>query len=426
MKDFGDNLPAITEALTVIRAKNTSSQLTVPIACLWSICMAFGGYTKEARKELESLMTNHSQSPLVQGALFQVHAIVHPESDRYTLRDKFCPKPFIQLDVLENSTYLCCASYLSVSSGDMKENDWYDVWNSKSSQKVRESIFDGSYRYCAKFSCPAIQSQSLKTFGEQARLSKRWSDIINHKKTELEVGPGVVNLSYDRTCNLSCPSCRTHPIVASTATVEQFDLMQERNIYPLLRSANKVLITGAGDPFASKTYRKLLKWISNANCPDLKVCIMSNGMLFTEKEWRKYPNLKGKVQMVKISIDGASKQTHENLRRGSLWERMLENMIFIGDLRVRKEIDNFELVFTVQQENFREMGEAIDLAKRVGANSVYFGRLTNWGTFSDEEYKEKAVFMVEHRDHETFLECMKDPRLKESYVISGDLSRYIQ
>jgi MoaA/NifB/PqqE/SkfB family radical SAM enzyme len=151
---------------------------------------------------------------------------------------------------------------------------------------------------------------------------------------------------------------------------EKLDTITQKNIYPLLATADEVIITGSGDPFASRTFRKLLGWISNETCPNLKVMLMTNGLLFTEKEWAKFPNLKGKIKLVKVSMDGATKETHELLRRGSRWETMMENLPFIGTLRPKGDIHNYELVFVVQEENYREMGDFVDLAARAPIASI--------------------------------------------------------
>jgi sulfatase maturation enzyme AslB (radical SAM superfamily) len=159
--------------------------------------------------------------------------------------------------------------------------------------------------------------------------------------------------------------------------------------------------------------------------PDLKFQIMTNGMLLNARQWENFPSLHRRVALLKISIDAATGPTHELLRRGARWPTMLENMAFAGELLAASLIDNFELVFTVQDANYREMGDAVDLAHKVGANGVYFARLTNWGTFSPESYRAKAVFLPGHPDYEDFLARMQDPRLVDPIVLLGDLQDFV-
>jgi hypothetical protein len=128
---------------------------------------------------------------------------------------------------------------------------------------------------------------------------------------------------------------------------------------------------------------------------------------------------------LRISIDAAIGSTHEALRRGARWPVMLENMRFAGDLRAAGQIQNYMLVFVVQTDNFREMGDAVDLAEQVGATEIYFMRITNWGTFSTREYREKSVFLAAHPQHGEFLEAMQDPRLRRPSVTLGDLQPFV-
>lgn len=330
------------------------------------------------------------------------------------------------MDVLETTTHLCCASWLSTSAGNLATHGWNDVWNSDAAQAIRASIYDGSYRYCNKGACPKILADALPQAAELSARSPFWEALLANATTALPVGPETVNLAYDRTCNLSCPSCRVERFAADDELRNRFAEMQNRAILPLLANAKTVFVTGSGDPFASKNFRQLMTDLTPEAYPDLRFQIMTNGMLFTPRQWASFPSLHGRVKILKISIDAAEGPTHEVLRRGARWPVMLENMAFAGDLTAQGLVDHFELVFTVQSENYREMGDAVDLAHQVGATGIYFARLTNWGTFTPERYREKAVFQPTHPDHPDFLRRMTDPRLLDPIVLLGDLQDFVR
>lgn len=397
-------------------------ELTLRIA--HSLTLAYRGKPAEGISVMEAISARYSQSPLVQGTIFFLHGLAEPGNAKYNLKGKICRTPFQQLDVLDGSSHLCCASWLKESVGSCFVQPWQDVWNSEKAQAIRASMHDGSYRYCNKIACPVIQGNDLTPAAQLAEESDQWHDIVAEKKTVLDHGPQRVNLAYDRTCNLRCPSCRTQAYSADSATRDRFDQVQDENILPMLRQAKTVYITGSGDPFASRNFRNLMSKLGAEEYPDLRFIIMTNGMLFTPKEWAKFPSLHGRVALFKISIDAAHKETHEQLRLGARWETMLENMSFAADLKRQGLIDNLELVFTVQQQNYQEMGDACDLAGSLGAD-IYFGRITNWGTFSHEEYEKRAVCLATHPEHDRFLEMVQDERLKGLRVIPADLSQFI-
>jgi hypothetical protein len=422
---FLDQFPGLPAVIAARLMGLESPRDYATLSLLFAMARAHLDSLDGALADMEALALQHSSTPLIQGGLFYLQSLHDPDNPRYRLQERFCTKPFEQMDVLEASTHLCCASYLPASVGKLSEELWPEVWNSQTAQNIRASIHDGSYRYCNKTACPGIQAPHLPVKAELAQTAE-WGAIIADQTVELEAGPKIVNLAYDRTCNLSCPSCRTEVFAADTAMRAQFDDMQQRNILPLLADATFVAITGSGDPFASKNFRRLMEQLTPDAYPDMRFQVMTNGMLFNRREWDRFPALHNRVYRLKVSVDAATGPTHERLRRGARWPVMLENMKFCGELQAEGVVDFFELVFTVQAENFREMGDAVDLAREVGARGIHFSRMTNWGTFSDEEYRQKAVVMTTHPEHAAFLDALHDPRLHTPMVTMGDLKPFLQ
>lgn len=392
---------------------------------LHAMCLAYGGDLAAAASSLGALSVRVSQSPLVQGALFHVLGRMDPDNPRYALKGKFCPDPFERLEVLESTSNLCCASYLPLSAGDLNRKTWREVWNSENAQRIRASMHDGSFRHCNKMDCPVIQRDLLQSKAEVAAKSPYWRALIDAGETELDHGPVTVNLAYDKTCNLSCPSCRTEKIAADSETRARYARLQENAILPLLANTQTVFITGSGDPFASKNFRQLLERLVPEDYPDLRFIVMTNGMLFTPREWARFPALHGRVKSLQISLDAATGPTHELLRRGARWETMERNLAFAAELRRQGLVDRLNLRFTVQRENYREMGDAVDLCERIGADSIDFSRVTNWGTFSVAEYADKAVFVESHPEYHQFCEAIRDQRLRRPCAIMGNLTGFL-
>lgn len=422
---FLAHFPDLPTLLLQRRSLESDREAKMHISLLYNIALAETGQLAEAFSGIEEIAVTNSQSALVQGAHFHLHSLKDSDNPKFKLTGKICTAPFEQFDVLEQSAHLCCASWLHQSAGNLATTDWQQVWNSDIAQDIRASVHDGSYRFCNKMACPKIQTNTLIPAEEMTKESPLWDSIVTNQITAMPVGPDVVNLAYDRTCNLSCPSCRNEKYAADNETRARYEAMQRDRILPMLKEAKTVFVTGSGDPFASKNFRRLMTELTPEDYPDLGFQIMTNGMLFTPKQWEAFPSLHGRVRMLKISVDAATGPTHELLRRGAQWPTMLKNMRFAGDLAEKGLVDQFDLIFVVQQENFREMGDAIDLAKEVGATGVYFARITNWGTFSDAEFSDKAVFMPSHPEYDAFIEVMQDKRLRDPMVMLGDLAEFI-
>lgn len=418
------DLPALIQsALHNPTVHNSAKNLLHVLAAMTEATL---GSPSAALRKLEPLAVQESESALIQGAMFFLNARLDPENPKYQLAGKLCATPFREIHVLEASSHLCCASWLHRSAGDMHEQPWDDVWNSPTAEAIRASIHDGSYRYCNKTACPTIQTNALQDASTLSAVSEKWKSIVEERQTRIVQGPERVNLAYDRTCNLSCPSCRVEKYAADSATRERYTRLQENAILPMLKTAKTVFITGSGDPFASKNFRQLMQRLDKDAYPDLRFIVMTNAMLLTPREWERFPALHGRVEQLSISIDAATAATHEALRRGARWDVMIENLEFAAELLRQQQVSTFHLAFTVQTVNYREMGAACDLADKLDATKIYFGRITNWGTFSPEEYESKAVFLPSHPEHDLFLEAMRDPRLRAERANLGNLSEFIR
>ena len=83
-------------------------------------------------------------------------------------------------------------------------------------------------------------------------------------------GIDYLTFGFDQTCNLSCPSCRTHRIVEKvSASVEKARAVEEKLI-DLLPTVRTLHINPAGEMLASKPSRKLLELIDDERCPELR------------------------------------------------------------------------------------------------------------------------------------------------------------
>ncbi|MDG2175646.1 MAG: SPASM domain-containing protein [Gammaproteobacteria bacterium] len=124
------------------------------------------------------------------------------------LSGRFCQNPFRQMDFYEDGkVYSCCSTWLPQPIGDLRKQSIKEIWNSPNSQMIRESILDGSFRYCDHKVCPRIQANDLPTVTE-ASQDVRLATIIASDQTRLDELPEFYNFCHDLTCNLSCPSCR--------------------------------------------------------------------------------------------------------------------------------------------------------------------------------------------------------------------------
>jgi MoaA/NifB/PqqE/SkfB family radical SAM enzyme len=321
----------------------------------------------------------------------------------------FCAKPFEEFEVRANGdVYTCCSAWLPVPIGNLKRGGPDEIWNSPTAQAIRRSILDGSFRYCSRGNCPLIIDRRLKRRDALSEPSHR--EIVRDGRTRLEQRPLRVLMSQDRSCNLSCPSCRQDVILAGKAEQDRLNALAERTLFPLLRDARQVKITGSGDPFASAHFRHVLKRLAELRLPQLRVQIQTNGVLLDERAWGEL-GLEGLVESVWVSIDAATPATYAVVRRGGDFARLLSNLVFLAWLRESGRLPLLRLDFVVQALNFREMPAAAELARALGADGIYFQMIRNWGTYSVAEFREHYIGSPDHPAYFEFLAVLRHPSL---------------
>jgi tetratricopeptide (TPR) repeat protein len=335
----------------------------------------------------------------------------------YDLSDKFCHLPFTHLSTgYQGSAHACCCpAWLPFPIGNVLEAESADaVWNSEAAQEIRRSVLDGDFSYCSRTLCSYISAEKLPTKGEITDPLLR--GYIDNHVTVAEV-PAMVELNYDSTCNLACPSCRTEIVVAKADEQDLYARATDRVLLPLLKQVNGLAyLSGGGEAFASKHYRALLSALNREEYPGLKLFLISNALLITPHRWREFPHLPEMIGLLSISIDAARAETYEQLRRPGKWSVLMRNMEFIAEMRRAGTIKALGINFVVQQSNYREMLEFVELGDRLSADQIWFQRVTNYGAYDQTTFASIDVTSPLHPEHEALLEILRHPSLKRPNI----------
>lgn len=345
------------------------------------------------------------------------------------LQGRFCGNPFSQLDVYENGDlHLCCNAWLPKPIGNLNRDSVEAAWNSPTARRIRESILDGSFRYCDHRVCPYIQNDSLPTL-EEAERDPRFGDVIGRRRTALDELPTFINLCNDASCNLYCPSCRTERIHYTEGREFQRRVhLQDRVVQALFSEPTdrrfRVSVTGSGDPFASKVFRDFLFGLDGRDFPNLEISLQTNGVLLTPRTWQRLHRIRNNITDVIVSFDAATPETYAVTRRGGHWPTLIDNVRALGERRTAGELRYLKLDFVVQQANYLEMPAFVDLGRSLGADRVGFSLVMNWGTWSAAEFAVRAIWRRDHPEFDAFLEVLRDARLGEPIVDLGNGSAY--
>ena len=309
------------------------------------------------------------------------------------LKRSWCNRPFEHFETMTTGeVYTCCAQWLQKPIGDIKSQNWRDIWHSEAATDIRASIIDGSFRHCSPFHCAYLVSRQLPH-----------REPHHAQQTQIPA-PADVYLSHDATCNLYCPSCRDHVVAASPEERAGFPEI-ERNIAGLMDEARTIRLSAGGDAFSSKHIRSIVKAYTAQPHDTKRLCFITNGQLLDERAWRTL-GLSGNVKQIAISIDAGTSDTYAVLRRGGSFARLIGNLEFLADLRRSGEIEELILLVVVQTRNFRELPALADLAERFSVDALRLTRIRNWGTFSGEEFLTQDVADAQHPDCQEFKDVL--------------------
>src|SRR5262249_54072635 len=124
--------------------------------------------------------------------------------DNGHLKEVVCPLPFERFDIGPSGDVLvCCGHWLPTSIGNLMKDPIDGIMNSSRAQKIRQSVTDGSYKYCNHLECGAMAQESLPT--RDQLQNPRTRDAIARGDWRVD-GVSELMFALDQTCNLSCPS----------------------------------------------------------------------------------------------------------------------------------------------------------------------------------------------------------------------------
>jgi len=341
----------------------------------------------------------------------------------------FCSKPFTFVEVTgwqgpKGDVFVCCPTWLDTPIGNVLQQPFDDVWNGATAQEIRRSILDGSFRYCIYSRCAFLQTVTGPVQRREEVSDPELREAIEKDLTILPYGPRQVRCSYDKSCNLSCPTCRTELIVEQDRKDEILEI-NRRLRTTWVGDAKWLSITGSGDPFGSPFFRQWLRTMDRREMPRLECLhLHSNAMMWTPAEWNAIPpDIRELILTAEISIDAATPQTYAVNRRGGRFHRLLDNLEFVSSLRKNGPLKHVTISFVVQENNFREMPDFVRLGRRLGFDMVYFGQLVDWGTFSGEaEFRRRAIHFPDHPRHAELLEVLRDEAFDDPIAYLGNLT----
>ena len=167
-------------------------------------------------------------------------------------------------------------------------------------------------------------------------------------------------------CNLKCVMC---PVTVLADHWPARDMSREtfERIAAAFERVNWVYLQGWGEPLL---HRGVFDMIARAKSAGCRVGFTTNGTRLTRANGARLLDLK--LDLVAVSIAGASAASHEAIRVGSDFARLIENLRQF--LLLRRERGNtrpkVEIFYLMTSANLAELPRAVELAAELGADEL--------------------------------------------------------
>ena len=335
------------------------------------------------------------------------------------LQNLYCLSPFINIHIAVSGTVaLCgCPGWGDLAIGNIFETPLIDLLSSPKAVAIRESVITGTYEFCNEKKCAVINNNELNT---KETVPDNVS-LLLQDSTKFDL-PYEIKINGDRTCNLSCPSCRTSIYKSSEdeiANQQKLGQILFNNIFD--KPSDKLIMlstSGSGEVFASPMLLNLLTNITLDKFPNFKLELHTNGLL-SQKFWHKIRHLESAIEKIVVSIDAASKETYETVRRGGKWEDLQSSLDFLKIMKHKIKFKfNGRLIF--QKENYKEAVDFYHFCKSYNIDRVEYSRLIDFGSWNKLELQQRDVLHLTHDERPMAVKQIQQLQLLPDVWFEGD------
>ena len=305
-------------------------------------------------------------------------------------RDLFCKNPWNCLELNNDGKCFFCNPCFSNFNliGNIFEDDIDEIWNGERAQNFRKDVLEKKYSFCNYENCNGNKTSELP-----------YNELIAPY-------PEYINVGYDYTCGQRCIICRDEFQALPQDECQKWEDRLETHILPITSKAKYMFVNCRGEFFDSKHTQKMVSAILNNN-PNIKVDFISNGIKCTEENLKKH-GLFDRIFKVHISLHAATRKTYKRIFRNDKFNDVMKNVRYISSLKKSGKIDDFEIMFVITADNYKDMPKFVKLAEELDARAAFSACIGGYAEYimNREVY---AVFYQNHHNYNDFVKMMKNP-----------------
>ena len=351
-------------------------------------------------------------------------------STKHVLSNRACKVPFTHIEIHTfGQVSACCHTWLPVWVGNLLDETPDEIINNVERKRIQDNMREGNFSDCNN-QCP--QLNSILSGGYNY-----WDIVdIGNLNKELEKTPIHIGFSYDPSCNLQCPSCRTELLVWDPEDPQDENGQRIKKIHNKVKGIIEILlgqgkmvslnITGSGDAFASPLYWNYLVELSGQELSkNLTINLKTNGVMMTLENLKKIEKLWPIIRYIEISVDAATEETYKIVRKNGNFKRLKKNLVDFDNLVSQGCFPflRWQTNFVVQKDNFKELKEFMEWQLTFNSKpTIWTNLLAQWYHMDDETFNKMAVWKEEHPDRKVLINILQDPIFRHNQIKLGNMS----
>jgi MoaA/NifB/PqqE/SkfB family radical SAM enzyme len=290
--------------------------------------------------------------------------------------------------------YSCCGDFTNkYSFGNIFKMSFENIWYSEKAETFRKSILNKTYCFCNLEKC-------------NERISNK-EMYENRYRDGVLLFPDQILFSLDMSCNIRCIFCRDKMFMNDEAYCEKYMPLIDSCFVPMLKDASLLSSNGSGEVLVSKLCRTMIKK-GCAKYPDLKVSLITNGLLCDENNFKELGIL-DRVASVSITVNAATEETYNKIMKGGNWKKLMKNLEYLSSLKKNSLIKKVVIKMVVSSLNFREMKGFVEIARKFD----FFASLWpmyNWNSNREisRNFEKFEVWKKTHPNYDDLVEILQD------------------
>ena len=177
----------------------------------------------------------------------------------------------------------------------------------------------------------------------------------------------TVYMDINNKCNIRCRMCYFSLSISQPVSIMNLTLFKK--IADQVFSKTKVLhLSCAAEPLMVKNFSEYIKIAKQYSIPVTRV--VTNGLLLNEDVIKTM--IESNISELRISLDGSKKETYGQIRQGSNFDKVINNIKLLQSMKATSGADSPRLAIlcTLMRSNIEDLPELVSLAKALGADSL--------------------------------------------------------